>query len=158
MISPMPASSHQRRPGCFDAFVEEGDARGPAGALTFSRELEPAFDAPLLFGGGYDRALYAPPSGHWPPGLADRNLTVFQALAAAPLDDPDHAALKEAVLSVAGRPSLAALLLRRRFGFGDGSFVRGSRTPVVTWRPSCTYGTSDVFTVTVASVRLTLKF
>ena len=157
---------HQRRPGAFDSFVEECVARGPAGSLRYERELEPLFDAPLLFGGGYDRTAYArPPPGAppdappvWPPALADRNLAVFTVLAAAPLTNAEHDAIKDAVLAVASAPELATLLLRRRFGFGHGTDVRGSCDPAVTWRPSCTYGTSDVFKVTCASVRMTLKF
>lgn len=181
---------HQRRPGCFDAFVEQGSAAGAAGSAAFHRELEPAFDAPLLFGGGYDRAVYgaaapragkkggtgarSPPRGArsptrgspdragggvWPDSLEARNRVVFAALAATPLPDPGDAALKDAILAVSERPDLAAALLVRRLGFRDGTTVRGRLAPGhVTWRPSCTYGTSDVFHVVVASVTLSLKF
>ena len=159
---------HQQHP---NAAPQQQQLHGPRTSFSFSRELEAEFDAPIMIGGGYDKAIYYCPregeaaeeedaescpaegggkkvSGRksWDKcSAAERNRIVYAALSSTPLPDPAEAAIKEAVLALAERPALVRSLLVRRFGFAEGTSVRASLGERISWRPSKTYGATDVF-------------
>ena len=137
---------------------------GPRTSFSFSRELEAEFDAPIMIGGGYDKAIYCPQEDAESPeeeggggkegkrprswdkcSASERNQLVYAALSSTPLADPAEAAIKESILALAERPALVRSLLVRRFGFAEGTSVRASLEKKVSWRPSKSYGAADLF-------------
>lgn len=133
---------------------------GPRTSYSFSRELEPEFDAPIMIGGGYDKATYCPPSLEggeaneidWEKcSPAERNRIVYAALSSTPLEDSVEAAIKDSILALAERPALVRSLLVRRFGFAEGTTVRASLETKISWRPSKTYCSADLFEIAQAT-------
>jgi len=148
---------------------------GPRTSYSFSRELEAEFDAPIMIGGGYDKAIYCRCSAEestfsegegngndngngngngsngnkqldWEKCTpVEKNRIVYSSLSSTPLDDPTEAAIKESILALAERPTLVRALLVRRFGFGENTTVRASLETKISWRPSKTYCSADLF-------------
>lgn len=148
---------------------------GPRTSYYFSRELEPLLDAPIMIGGGYDKATYCPPAssssssnssegGEGENGVdwekcspAEKNRIVYTALSSTPLESPTEGAIKESILALAERPALVRSLLVRRFGFAEGTTVRASLETKISWRPSKTYCSADLFEIVQATCVIDLS-